>query len=84
MKCKICRVNFHYCSSCDWDPLFDEGFCSNKCFEKSEEFKKFQNSLNRLWNSFNDQQKTDFQILWTNNFLSEPLYDKYINKIIKN
>ena len=40
MKCKYCRRECHYCSSCDTDSIYDLGFCSEECLLKSEFFKK--------------------------------------------
>jgi hypothetical protein len=39
MKCKNCGYEFHYCSNCSPERCFDEGFCNDKCWQSSKEFK---------------------------------------------
>jgi len=39
MKCKKCNYNFIYCSTCDYHNHNEEGYCSEKCWKESDEFK---------------------------------------------
>lgn len=42
MKCRVCGDKFHYCSSCDPDMFYENEYCSQKCFEASDEFIKIR------------------------------------------
>jgi len=57
MKCKECGTKVHYCTSCDPDDILENGYCSQKCWESSEEYKETKINFIFFWKSLNDEQK---------------------------
>jgi len=52
MICELCGRKFHYCSSCGFVCYgMDEGYCSDECWRKSDEYKEaFGNFKNFIKN----------------------------------
>ena len=55
MNCKNCDKKFHYCSSCDFDEVSDEGYCSLECYVDGS--KEKVEKLSCFWKSLNKYQK---------------------------
>ena len=57
MICKQCKKKVHYCSSCGFvDYCYDEGYCSNKCWEASEEYKTAMEEFDIFNYEFDEKQ----------------------------
>ena len=60
MKCKKCGKVFHYCTSCDCIPSCSQGFCSDECWEESNEYKNEKEKFLKFYKSLNSEQKEYF------------------------
>ena len=56
MQCKKCGKKYHWCSSCGPDFPNDEGYCSDECFENSEETKNVMYKVDYLLKNMNNKQ----------------------------
>lgn len=56
MICKKCEKIFHYCCSCDTEECCENGYCSDKCYKSSDEFKKIKEDLINFYKSLSPQQ----------------------------
>lgn len=81
IKCKVCKNEVHYCSSCDRDYYRDNNFCSEDCFKKSDVFKSFYRDIKLLWESLDDKQKMLLWCLWDNGYLIDLGYEKFVDDI---
>lgn len=57
MLCKQCNREFHYCCSCDAIPSCNQGFCSDECWENSDEYKNEKEKFIKFYESLNSEQK---------------------------
>jgi hypothetical protein len=85
MKCKKCDKDFHVCPACGDDDYRTRGYCSQNCFEESDDLK---NELNYLQEVIKFYSCDDLKII--KNFLFnhynsnlEYYYIKYIDKQIE-
>lgn len=84
IKCKECKLDFHYCSNCDYDKYCYEGYCGKECYEKSFEFKTFSNNVKKLWNSLNENQQHELWTLWDNGIFLDDKWEYFLDEIIIN
>lgn len=70
MKCKACGKEFHYCTSCDPIEYCSNGFCSEQCWEGSEEFIRIKSEIFEFYKSLNTEQRKFFA-----RFLAGDFYD---------
>ena len=72
MNCKTCGKTFHHCSSCGSDHPRDIGWCSDKCWEKSDTYCDAHRRFKKLIDSM------DFtQLSGLNWLLEEVNFDDY-------
>ena len=81
MECKNCGRKFHYCTSCDHDPISDLGFCSDECFEASEEFIKNTADFILLVDSLNNKNLIFLYKILSQ--ISEEYYGYFIDLIME-
>ena len=62
MKCKTCKKEFHYCSSCGYDPDAFLGFCSPDCRKIYHHYDDFTTFYYKLYN-FGSLTNREKQIL---------------------
>lgn len=82
MICKQCKIEFHYCTSCDYDTYCSEGYCTSSCYETSDEYKNNVELLNNFYNSLNDTQKQQIKKLYDDVFDNDKYYS-ILEKIMK-
>lgn len=82
MKCKICNREFHYCTSCDYDKYLLEGYCSQECYQNSEEWKTFAPKAQEFYDSLSESQKLEFWTLWDNGIFVDDKWEFYLDSII--
>lgn len=56
MKCKKCKKVIHYCGS---DRYMSNGYCSQECYELTDEYKELSKRLEDFYNSLSKDQKFD-------------------------
>lgn len=81
MKCKVCGKEQHYCDSCDYDEYKIEGYCDEKCYKASEEYKTYYNKLVNFWNSLDEDQQSELWSLWDNGILIDDKWEFIIDDI---
>jgi len=83
MKCRTCKKEFHYCISCDYDMYYSTGYCSQKCYEESEEWPRFKEKLKKFYDSLNNNQKDMLFNLWDNGIFVDDKWEYTIDQIFK-
>ena len=48
MKCKRCKKEFHYCSSCGTDGYSEDGFCSDECKKEYLDYPGFYKYFKKM------------------------------------
>ncbi len=81
MECKICKSNFHYCSSCDYDKWAYSGYCSKKCYFNSNKAKNIKKQFIKFNNSLDKKQRQLFKLLWNQGIFDD---DKWLDFIEDN
>lgn len=66
MKCKICGIDYHHCTSCDYDMYLSDGYCSHNCYINSDEWKLYSKKIERFYESLNKDQQIELWSLWDN------------------
>ena len=79
-NCNKCGKQFHACPSCGLMHDWEYNFCSEYCWETSDEFNNFKNLIINFNNSLNKQQKEIFKKIF-DEFDSD--YEFYIDEWIK-
>jgi len=82
MKCKICKKDSHYCTSCDYDKYNFEGYCSKECYEQSDEWKLFSKNAKNFYDSLSKDQKLELWALWDNGIFVDDKWENYLDSII--
>lgn len=83
MNCKKCNRKYHWCSSCctGGDEFYlSEGYCSEECYESSDEYENKITILNDFIFLLSDKQKKVYE------FINEEYCDEdyeLIKKLIK-
>lgn len=81
MTCKVCGKEQHYCDSCGYDDYKIDGFCDEKCFKNSDEYKTYHSKLIKFWNSLDEVQRSDLWSLWDNGILLDDKWEFIIDDI---
>ena len=72
MKCKACNKEYHHCSSCGSDFPRDIGYCTDDCWERSEEYCDTHIRFQTLIDSMDNKQLAGLNWL-----LEEVNFDEY-------
>jgi hypothetical protein len=54
--CPVCKKDFHACPSCSFIENWKHRYCSEKCWEESEEYKLNKKQIDALIDSMNQNQ----------------------------
>ena len=84
MKCKICKEDSHYCTSCDYDKYMMSGYCSKRCYEQSEEWKLFNKKVIKFYESLNKEQQSELWSLWDNGILIDDKWEDFLDYVFQN
>ena len=81
MNCKHCEKEYHLCSACDtYDmPWLDRGYCSDKCWKDSIEYKNHIEKAKKFFSSMTRAQ-LDF---WENEGQREDEFLQEYNEMVK-
>ncbi|MCP3683221.1 MAG: hypothetical protein GY861_11075 [bacterium] len=63
MECKNCKSKFHYCDSCSPETCCDNGFCSDECWEGSDDYIAIKERFMEFIASLNSDQEETFNHL---------------------
>ena len=74
MECKICDRKYHYCSSCYADRYMFYGYCSEKCWHDSAEYKRNRSMFRAFIISLDLNQKRAFKQIWFDGKYEEESY----------
>lgn len=81
MNCKGCDKSFHHCTSCGFiDHCIDAGYCSNKCWHGSAEYKLDRTIFRRFMYSLDVEQHELYDKIL---MFSENLVDVWYEEIKK-
>jgi len=77
-NCKKCGKKFHACGSCCLTYDYEYYYCSDKCWEGSDEYKEQAEKINRIFNSLPQELWGDLE-----NILGDDDNYNIFNKIYK-
>ena len=83
MKCKGCKREVHYCTSCDYDRYNDAGYCSAQCYIKTEEWNIFAKRMQEFYDSLSKDQKLELWCLWDNGIFIDDKWEDYLDDVIE-
>jgi len=84
--CKKCGRKFHYCGSCGFDEFSSNGYCSDACWLKSEEYGKNEIMVKEFYRSLDGLQRKAFRHILDEvdmDYSFGNIMDKWMDKIDK-
>jgi len=82
-NCKKCNKKFHACSSCGMEHDWEYRYCSQKCWESSEEYSGFLKSINNVFDNLPKEFWADLELIVNDDNLYG-IFDKVLESRRKN